>query len=409
MERQKREKNSIIIHFVFYFVLTIWIITYGFISLLPKVTSIEKMKLETKDLYNNLTKIEKTWLTFQEFKDFNNTWTNSKVIEEILKSMTEDFYNKNLVNKTYASYKEFLENKSTNVNSIENKKLIEEKTQKISKILPLYSDSSIDFSENSLTDYKFVNYVESIIETFNLNTTNPIGISKVDLLEDFTLTEAKGDSLDSNIYYVPLTLGLKWTKSWILDFLYFIENVGNINIEENNININNNYWFLSKNWVKKVLEWDKQNPSYNIFEHQIIDIEKISMSDYIDSTYVSKGDSNFRDFIVKTQWNEEYEINVNLLFYVKWLPTYKIEEFISNILDKHKDSMSLINISLKDTKIDWVVRINLLKDNDVLNQLNNEIITMRKSLATNSDLEELYKRVIKIDEIIDPIYKKLKK
>lgn len=410
MERQKREENTIIIHFAFYFVLTIWLLAYLFLSILPQLLSIEDTKKSTKEVYTDLTRIEKSWLTFDEFKSLNNVWSNTVVVNEILKGMTWDFFTNNLVNTKYNTYKEFLDKNTADLNSNENKKLSQEKIDRISRVLPPYTDNSIDFSNYALTDYKFVNYVESIIESFNFNTSNSIWISKLSLLDDYAISTWNGwDALEANIYYIPLNLVLQWTKSSVIEFLYFIENVGNISVDKNNININNNYWFLSKNWVKKVLEWDKLTSSYNIFEHQIIDIDKITFNDYIDSSYLSRGDTNFKDFIIKTQWNDKYEINLNLLFYVKWQPSYKLVEQINSILDKYKETQGKISKLLGNTKTEWLDRISLTKYNDTIKQFSEETNNMRKSLVKKENLEEIYIRALKIDEIINPIFKSLKK
>lgn len=404
MERQKREENIIMIHFAFYFVLTIGLLVYLFISILPQILVIEDTKKSTKELYNSLTRIEKSWLTFDEFKSLNNVWSNSVVVNEILKSMTWDFYTANLVNTKSANYKEFLNNKVKDLNSDENKKIAQEKINKISKVLPPYSDTSIDFSPYALTDYKFVNYVESIIESFNFTTNNSIWITKLSLVGDYAISTGKSDSLESNIYYIPLNLVLNWTKSSVIDFLYFIENVWNISVDKNDININNNYWFLSKNSIKKILEWDKLTADYNIFEHQIVDIDKITFSEYIDSSYLSRGDTSFRDFIIKTQWNDKFEINVNLMFYVKWQPTYKIVEDITSILDKYQKTIWLVNKWLSDPKTEWLNRINLTKYNETIKLFNDEVNNMRKSLVKKENLEELYSRAVKIDETVTPIF-----
>ncbi|MDP2396332.1 MAG: hypothetical protein Q8S84_07920 [bacterium] len=60
MERQKREINIIMIHFGFYFVLTIGLIVYLSTSIFPQILSLEETKKSTKELYNNLTRIEKS-------------------------------------------------------------------------------------------------------------------------------------------------------------------------------------------------------------------------------------------------------------------------------------------------------------------------------------------------------------
>ncbi len=405
MERQKREENIIMIHFAFYFVLTIGLLVYLITNILPEILKIEDTKKSTKEIYTNLTRIEKSGLTFDEFKSLNNVWSNSVVVNEILKSMTWDFYANNLVNKKENTYKEFLDIKVKEINSDENKKSVQAKIDKISKVLPPYTDNSIDFSQYALTDYKFVNYVESIIETFNFSTYNSIWISKLTLLGDYAINTGNSESLESNIYYIPLNLVLKWTKSNVIDFLYYIENVGNINVDNNNININNNFWFLSKNWVKKLLEWDKLTSSYNIFEHQIVDIDKIIFTDYLDSSYLSRWDTNFRDFIIKTQWNDQYEISVNLMFYVKWQPSYKIVEQINEILSKFVATQWLVNKWLSDPKTDWINRINLTKYNETLKVFSEEVNNMRKELLKKENLEDIYIRAIKIDDAVNPIYK----
>lgn len=404
MERQKREINIIMIHFGFYFVLTIGLIVYLSTSIFPQILSLEETKKSTKELYNNLTRIEKSWLTFDEFKSLNSTWNKNVVISEILNSITNDFYTTNLVNTKESNYTKFLEKKVIDLNNSDNQKLVEEKINKISKVLPPYTDNSFEFSPFTLTDYKFVNYVESIIESFNLNSSSSIWIAKISLLDDYAISTWKSDSLQSNIYYIPLNLVLKWTKSSVIEFLFFIENVGNINIDKNNININNNYWFLSKNWIKKILEWDRLTSDYNIFEHQIVDIDKIVFNDYIDSSYISRWDTSFRDFIIKTQWKDQIEINVNLLFYVKWQPTYKLLEKINAILDIYNNTNLLIDKWLSNPKTEWVELVNLKKYKATIKQFSDETNNMRKSLIKKENMEEIYIRAVKIEEIITPIY-----
>ena len=409
MKITKREENWIIIHFMFYFVLFIIIVVFIISSILPKITEIENDKAITKDTYENIQRIEKNGLSFDEFKKVTAWINHTRVITEIVKNMTEDFYTKNLVNNTTFPYNEFLNAKNIELNSDENKALVDEKSKQIASLLPSYSEDSISLWADSLTDYKFINYIESLIESFNFATTNPIGISKLVLLDDFSTSINWNDALDSNIYYIPLNIVLKWTKEWVINFLYFIENVWNITVNNKEITLNKNYSFLSKNGIRKVLEWDTYSSNYNIFEHQIADIDKISMNDYIDWSYVSKWDTNLKDFILKTQWNDEFEISVNLMFYVKWQPTYKIEEFIINVLNKHKDSQNLVNKALANPDLNWIDRKNLTIDNDLLKQYTKEIATMRKELSKKDKYEELYKKAIKIDSIIEKLFKKLQK
>ena len=409
MKRTKREENSIIIHFIFYFVLTVALIIFGIYSILPQIKQIEDNKNITRDIYNNIVRIEKKWLDFTEFKSLNNSLDKNRIITEILKNIDKQFYDTNLVNNTFANYKIFLDNKKDILNNEENKLIVKNKSLQITKLLPSYSDNSIDFWWNVLTNYKFINYVESIIESFNLSTNSSIGISRAVLLDDFSIKNTSWQSLDSNIFYIPLSLKLTWTKSGIVDFLYFIENVWNISVQNNDIKLNTDDSFLFKNWIKKILEWSRNSDSYNIFENQIIDIDNIHMKDYIDSSYFSRSNVDLKDFIKNTQANNEFEITVNLLFYVKWQPVYKIEEFIMQVLDKYRKMQWFINISLKKTDLNWIKRINLTKFNNTLKQLNKEVVSVRKEFKKKDQLESVYKKVIQIDKTIDPIFKKLEK
>lgn len=409
MKRSKREENAIIIHFSFYFILTSVLIIFTFFSIYPKIKQIEADKSTSKQIIEKINRIEKFWLSFKEFNSFSNTWNNSRIIKEIIKSMTPEFYKANLVNDTDENYTLFLDKKNKELNSEENIELIYNKNKNINKILPWYSDESINFWELTLTDYKFVNYVESLIESFNLTTNSPIGINKLVLLKDFVVSDKWDWKLGSNIFYIPLNLSLNGNKWSLIKFLYFIENVWNIKIEDGDIIINDNYRFLGKNWIKKVLIWDKFSSDYNIFKNQMIDIDKISISEYIDNSYISRGNTEFKKYIIKDQWLEDYDIKVNLKFYVKWLPTYKIEEYITWILAKHKKVMWLISKELKNEELKWINRIKLTNKKDILNWLTKEISSIRKALWKKWDLESLYKKVIKIDSIVDPIFISIKK
>lgn len=409
MKRTKREENGIIIHLVFYFLLTIWLIFFVITSLIPEVLRIEQDKIATKEIYSNLERVQKTWLNFAEFTKLSNSSEKDKIITEILKNMTEDFYKENLINNTDKSYSEFLNTKKEELSSQENIDIMDGQMKQISAILPTYTVPTIDLWDESLTDYKFVNYVESIIETFGLSTNSTIGINKIKLVEEYASTNTSWDSLDSNIFYIPLNLVIKGEKSGIIDFLYFIENVWKITADNNEIILNEDYWFLSKNWRKTVLEWEKYVPEYNILEHQIIDIEKITMENYIDSSYLDRGESDFKEFIVNNQWNEDFEISINLMFYVKGQPAYKTEEYINSIFQKHIETIWLISNALKDTTLEESLRRKLTQQNLSLNQMNKEIMSIKKELVKKEKLDELYKKALALNEIIDPIFKSLKK
>lgn len=409
MKLTKREENWIIIQTIFFASLTLILLIYIFSSLVPSIIIILNDKKELLELQKNIERINTKWLNFDEFKELASSNATNKVMNEILVNMTDEFYSGNLINNTEFSYENFLKNKEDLLNSPENLKKVEDKNNQIISVLPTYSEEWISLWNEILTDYKFINYIESIIESFNLTTTSSIWINRLVLVEDYAISNKAWEWLDSNIYYIPLNLDIKWTKSWIINFLYFIENVWNIKLEWDNIIVNDNYSFLSKNWVKKILEWDKNSSTYNIFKNQMIDIERISMSEYLDQSYKLRWDSDFINFINETQWNDKFEINVNLKFYIKWLPVYKVNEFITWILDKYNKTVWLLNTKLQSTDIKWVERVRLTQNNDLLKQLSTEVTELRKESSKNENLDQLYKRILTIDDIINPIFKSLQK
>ncbi len=410
MKRSVREEKSIIIYFGFYIVLVLWLIIFFFVSILPSIKEIEEEKNITQWLRSNIDRVYKEWITLEEFKKLNKVWEENKVVSEILKNITKDFYDKNLMNSEYPTYWEFISEKRKELNSDEHIETIAAQNLKIAQILPTYSDNWILLWNNEMTDYKFINYIESLIESFNLTTSNSIWIKRVDLLEEFAVLDKNGDNLWSNIYSIPLSLELNWTKAWIIDFLYFVDNVWKIEIREDNIIVNTDYWYLSKNWVPKVLEWDEYIPwEYNIFENQIMDISKITISNYIDNRYTSfRWSNDFKEFILKTQWNDDFKIKVDLNFYIKWQPIYKIKEFILYILDEHKKATIFVNNLIKNTKITSKERFSLNKEKDILKGINKEVVILRKNLNTWENIDTLYKKALRMEELIFPIFKKNK-
>lgn len=408
MKRSKRQENWIIIHFVFYFIITCWLILFIFISIIPQVKEIEAEKDSIRNLYSSIQRVEKNGLLFTEFKGLNSSWNKNTVISEIIKSMDENFYNENLLNNEYTTYEEFLIKMDEELNSEENITKVEEKIEKLSQILPIYSEAGITLWEESLTDYKFINYIESLLKTFNLSYTDPIWINNINILEEYVWGKNNINSLDSNLFYIPLDLTLSWKKEGIMEFLYYVEKVWQIKIYDNTIEIQEELGILNKNNRKIILEWDPYSKTYNIFEHQIIDIDKINMSEYIDSSYLSRWEADFKEFIIEDQWEDLFQISVSLLFYTKWQPIYKIEDFINSVLDKHTECINLAANILKDTTIDDIEYQNVIKYNKALTQLTKTVAAMRASITKGDNLEALYSKALTLDEQLEPIFIELK-
>ena len=407
MKRSKREENLIVTYLLFYIVLFVALILFLLLKTLPDIKLIEETKANTKNVYTKLIEIEKNWLNLEEFKSMTDS--SNKLTVEILSNISNKFFTENLWNKTDDSYKIFLEKLKKNLDSSENTIIMEEKSKEILNILPKYYENSLDIWGDVLTDYKFINYIELLIESFNFESNSAIWIKNLTLLEDFAVNKSAWSGLESNIFYIPLSLSLIWTKAWIIDFLYFIENVWNIKVEDDNVLLSWNDTFLLKNWIPKVLEWDKLNSSYNIFEHQITDISKITMKDYMDSSYISRWEKDFKNFIVDTQWSDDFEISLELMFYVKGQPIYIIEDSINAVLDKQIKTKLALSIKLKAINKWNINYINVKKDLDTVSSYDKEVSSIRKALAKKENIEKIYTRSLKIDSIIDPINKSLNK
>ena len=406
MKRTTREKNTIIITFIFYFILilgVIWIILFNTIW---KISEVEAKKIDTQKLYEELSKIKKEWINFNEFKNIS---TDNETDKVILSNITSDFYNKYLKNNWSTDFDTFINKKKNELNSEENIKLIEKNKSQIINILPTYSENNINILWDKLSDFEFVNYIESIVDSFNLSIWWSIGIWNVVLLDEYAVSSNWWDSLESSIFYIPLNITVKGTKSNIIDFLYFIEHVWNIEINNNKINVVRDYKnFLSVNWFPKILSWDKYIKDYNIFEHQITDISKISIPEYIDWSYISRGDKDFVDFIKKTQWNDEFEVKVNLNFYVKWQPKYEILKFIKSVTNNFKLLNLKVNQLISWNKVKWAKLIDLKKKQNLLKNLNTKVVNINKELRKQKDLEQIYKNAIEINKFIEPLCNDLK-
>lgn len=360
-KRTKREESMIVLWNVFFWLLTIWLIVWIFTYILPNYNEINTLKTQAFEEKQKLETYKKEWIPFSKLKDYSgNTeifWENLALknqVSWILSEMTDELYNKTLKNTKEADYQTFIKKK---LDSYKEDKNSEEILDMTSKILPLY-DKSI-WEKGQITEFEFINYVESIIATFNLRYKNSIWINNLSYLEEYKLTNSD-NSFDKWISQIPIELDIVWNKSSILDFLYFIENVWKVELSESGeiiINVpENNELF---NFRNKKLEKDryKQTENYNIFDNQIIDVESIEFKDSIDWKYssptITENGNEFLKYIKETQEKERFEVKIKINFYVKWLPKYKVDEFNVNFTKKLNSVDSSLTRLLAIPRISW--------------------------------------------------------
>lgn len=361
IKRTKRDETKILFtNVVYWFLIGVELLVLFFI-ILPNHHEVEAIKSEAFELNSNLEKYKSKWMPLEEIKSMIrdkkvelDPKANEKYILSIINEVDEGFYKNNFENSSWTLYDDFI-NKKVEIYKNDTSPTNEEKLKITSKVLPYYSDNVLDWS--NLTDFQFINYVESIISTFNLSYTNPIWIKEIKQIDNYKLLSSD-NSFDKWIYEIPVDLNISWRKSSIIDFLHFIENVWKVTFdnETKNISINKEesdpgtVFFDFRN---KKLDWQKStaNWNYNIYDNQIADIELISMNKYIDSSEknIRSNDDwkTFLKFLKFSQDKEKFDITVRINFYVKWVPKYKVDEFISSFNKR----LSLIDDSVK--KILW--------------------------------------------------------
>lgn len=395
MSKTKREQNTVIIYFWFYLLLSI-VLVFTFISFIfPSIKEIETIKVSALDTYNAIQRVEKEWVSFDEFNQ-NISWlwvSKDLYLSQILKNVDSTFYNDNIKNTTDKKYSQFIDELSKKYSDTSS---FDAKIENISKILPVYSEGISDLGENFLSDYKFINYIESIAETFNISFPNSIWISEVSILEDYSIWV--GDtSLEKNIFYIPLSLDITWTKESIINFLYFAQNIWSIKVDGDNIEVINTLDKDFSDFKNKVLKGQVKTPDYNIFNNQIFDIESINFADYIDSSFdINNTTDSFINYIRNTQWNERYNAKVKLRFYVKWIPMFKIEKFIQDFVVEFNSINQEVLKSLWRQDINPAKRQKLQEIKASLDQLQTGVLlNIQKSINTKVDIDKSYMSVTK--------------
>ncbi len=434
MKRTKRQENAIVINFVLYFILFILFLILLLNYIKPNIMEVEDIKSETNDIYNSILDIEKSWLSFSDFKSNSkkdnlekifseNKDFNSDYILGIVDSLDRDFYDKNFKNTWNWNYEEFLKNLQEKQKSDMD---IEKKLLVLEKILPSYSESIYEINwEDSLTDFKFINYIESIFLAFNLSYNNSIWIKNLTLLPDYVIW-VWDNSLDKNIFYIPIEFDLEWSKLSIINFLHFVENVGKISIKKPlwedgqvdkeipwELEIYREKYDLSSefyNFKNIKLSNDEITKDYNIFNNQVFSIESISFSDYINSSFeISNRKVSFLQFLNKTnQLPERFKLKVKLRFYVKWQPKYKIENFVVSFKSKFTETLKEVKELIKNKDLSS-------SDNQKLKNILNTLNSLKKSLKSlnikskDKNLTDIYDKAYKFNNFLDKEIEKINK
>jgi hypothetical protein len=167
-------------------------------------------------------------------------------------------------------------------------------------------------------------------------------------------------------------------KEDMIDFLYFLENVGAIKMENGVLEIHKDDKLTSKS---------SSGLGRNIYKNQLFDVETFRMQEYMDSDN-SPTEKDFVTYIRENQGREKISVEMGLRFYVRGLPNYKVKAYIKELAKKQDELVKKINLKLKDLK-----KLNNGSSSDVLISIND-----LKSMTF--DLTDIGKSVAKLDSTL---------
>lgn len=388
--------NKVFISWLATFILLVWFIAYIY----PKFSEISLVKQDLITKIDVYEKLKSNWLSYSDFI----SQTKDGSLKKMLSQDGKEFFENNLTNSKNIEYLAFLKEKEDYINEINKSNLVKKRDEKLSKVLPSYTEwFSVEWN---MTDLAFVNYVESLLRTFQLKTSSKIWINNLVLAEEESKNK-KNQNISTQLFYIPLKLDLVWRKADIVEFLYFLQNVWSVsNINDNSI------VFHKDNLINRTISWQKRTFDYNVYENKLVDVETIEFSKYIDTSSSLRTTNQlslewFLNFVRNGfEKNDEYNVIVNLKFYVKWLPTYKIELYVEDVIKKYKDLSKDVKSKLANAQNRKSVLLNkniveiisTFKSIDLyLSEMEQKIKKLEVWVKQKTDLNNLYKDATNIN------------
>jgi len=431
------EKQSIIIWFVAALFIFISLLIIFFIYIYPNIIIIEENKKNLSAQFIKYNTMVEKWLNFEDFNNLNKTFVNSDDItlkellnsdyyKNISKKIDTNFYNLSVYwrgssYELFKTDKKFIDYLNDNLNLLEEtikSDSFNNKVSDVSSVLPKYSNYIDLNTDKSLTDLKFISYVEKLLNSFYLKTTSSIWIK--DILSVNT-TNNTNNKLDS-IYYIPLDLEITWTKLDTLNFLEYIKNTWNVEFKEND------FVFSDKKWSTS----------------QLSEVQSFIIKDYIDNSYTQRTyiNDSIKEFLINTKQSDDIiKSQISINFYISSIEKDKIISKIDNVIWNNNKEI-LINKNweyIKDEKT-WEYKYKLIsynytnllnlvkklnsnsnlnknsyyksKVNDIYLYLNNNDLkkdfqVINKEVVNADDLNSVYSKVMKYKEIFKKIDKEL--
>lgn len=413
-------KNAIIQSSIANLVFMIFLWSLALFFVVPGIIEMSDKKRKLREVVSEYETITREGISFLDLRRLSSQLQTQgwEYTSSVLKNINAQYYDDIFYSTWSQSFSEILENKRQETLDMKSSQEYQDKERVISKIIPVYTKDE-NLSQSRISDFHFVNYVENIMFTFNLSSQWEVwmwAIERVTNELEVELGEEETDSLirnslEENIFRIPLKFEVVWQKSDVIDFIHFFENVGSVSVNGNDLEI------YSDAFISKALTWQSPIGKYNIYENQVADIAFLGLKNYPDSSPISN--SQWLISTMKTdQGDEKINLELQINFYVAGVPGYRMDMYINNFLERYTELVSQISLDARKYStqagqfkrggeiqaIQQLQSINLL----ILSQ-KDEIQQLRIWFAKREDLESTYDESIKFSKLLDWIESDYKK
>lgn len=407
-----RMKKALIQSFALNAIILLCISAIIITIVLPKYQEYEWKKVELINVVNEKNKLSEEGVSYTEFKTIalRSQWID-EYTKNVISSIDKQFYDQEIVNASGGLFTNHINWIEEKISEFKSSQEFVSREESLQKILPVYSE----WQDLGLSELDFVSYIEKLLYTFNLSSTWDIWVwslvkySETD--EEDSIQNTQVNNLEESIYYIPLSFQLIWQKKDVFEFLHFFENVWSIELEWDILNVPND------NLIGKVLQWELDRFEYNIYEAQIADISKFTATDYPDSSTFSNN-KKLGEIINTDQARDEYEVSVELRFYVAGIPGYSMRKYIDGVITRYQELKA--NILKYNSVYSWTsielktgdairARDTLTSLSRLFVSLDEQFLLFQKEYQLKADIEKSYQDAIDVNKRLDVIYLRLSK
>lgn len=401
-------KNSIIQSSIANIVFLLGLLAVILFLVVPKVSDITIKKQELASTYTKYQDTKKSGISFQELRQAVSQYqlNDDAYTSTLLQNIDVKFYNDAFSNTWSTDFFEYLDEKELEIRNIKASEKYIQKDITINSILPIYTQD-IEFWGIGLNDFHFINYIEKIIYTFNLSADGSIGIWDIEKVgaesSDDPNAWTQQNTLQEDIFKIPLDFKVTGQKWDIVEFLHFFENVWSVNVDGEDLKIH------ADNFISKSIEGDKKTASYNIYKNQIADISFVWLQEYPDSSALASKEKLIS--LMKTeQAREKITLELELNFYVAWVPGYRMEVYVRDVVNSFNDlswkiASDSINYTKNALKYNKWVQLQAIQKLQSLNATmlaqKKEVNNLQIQLSRKDGIQKTYEDAIKLWWLIE--------